>query len=440
MKIRKDSDVRKRGAGSIIKTHPLIPSSPHQHSSNIAIRVNHVSKKYCKSLKRSMLYGVKDIGRNILGMSSHSENLRKNEFWALDDVSFEVKKGETLGIIGPNGSGKTTLLKLLNGIFWPDKGKITIKGKVGALIEVGAGFHPLLTGRENVYINAAILGMTKKEVDEKFDSIVEFADIGDFIDAPVKFYSSGMFVRLGFAVAVHCKPDVLLVDEVLAVGDMNFQVKCLQRMLKLKNNNKTIVFISHNLDAISGLCDKTTLLTNGKIIFIGDTQNAIAHYKEYTFNTESTDKDKLDHRRRRGTGDARIERVQILNKEDVENKMFKLGELMKVRVSFYAKKLICSPVFTIDIFRIDGLHSSCIDTRITEFKTQKIKGRRVVELEYLRLNLIPNSYYLTVAVYESGALVPYDLIEKARYFSVIADQHFNGNFYLEHKWRYMKDG
>jgi lipopolysaccharide transport system ATP-binding protein len=178
----------------------------------VAIKVDHISKKYCKSLKRSMLYGVTDIGRNTLGLSSHSEKLRRSEFWAVDDVSFEVKKGETLGLIGPNGSGKTTLLKMLNGIFWPDKGKITINGRVGALIEVGAGFHPMLTGRENVYINAAILGMTKK-VDEKFDAIIEFADIGDFIDAPVKFYSSGMFVRLGFAVAVHYEPDILLVDE-----------------------------------------------------------------------------------------------------------------------------------------------------------------------------------------------------------------------------------
>jgi len=181
----------------------------------IAIKVDHVSKKYCKSLKRAMVYGVTDIGRNTLGLSSHSENLRKHEFWAVDDISFEVRKGETLGIIGSNGSGKTTLLKMLNGIFWPDKGKITINGRVGALIEVGAGFHPLLTGRENVYINAAILGMTKEEVDEKFDSIIEFADIGDFLDTPVKFYSSGMYVRLGFAVAVHCEPDILLVDEVL---------------------------------------------------------------------------------------------------------------------------------------------------------------------------------------------------------------------------------
>ena len=256
-------------------THlPIYPST------DIAIKVEGVSKKYCKSLKRSMLYGIKDIARNTLGLSSHSDKLRKNEFWALDDVSFEVKKGETLGIIGPNGSGKTTLLKLLNGIFWPDKGKISIEGNVGALIEVGAGFHPLLTGSENIYINAAILGMTKKEVDEKFDDIVEFADIGDFLDVPVKHYSSGMFVRLGFAVAVHCDPDILLVDEVLAVGDSSFRKKSSERMKYfIKNGNKSIVIVTHNMQTVEALADKVILLNHGKKIISGKANDVIAQYE-----------------------------------------------------------------------------------------------------------------------------------------------------------------
>jgi lipopolysaccharide transport system ATP-binding protein len=254
---------------------PFNPST----SDSFAVRVEGVSKKYCKSLKRSMLYGIKDIARNTFGLSSHSDKLRKNEFWALDDISFKVKKGETLGIIGPNGSGKTTLLKLLNGIFWPDKGKITVKGKVGALIEVGAGFHPLLTGRENIYINAAILGMTKEETDKKFDAIVEFADIGDFLDVPVKHYSSGMFVRLGFAIAVHCEPDILLVDEVLAVGDANFQRKSSGRMRKLiKNKNTSIILVSHNMQTVEAIADKTILLDKGRILNIGETHKIVPQY------------------------------------------------------------------------------------------------------------------------------------------------------------------
>lgn len=293
MKIRKDSDVRKRGAGSIIETHPLILSSSHQQSSDVAIRVDHVSKKYCKSLKRSMLYGVKDIGRNMLGMSSHSEDLRKDEFWALDDISFEVKKGETLGIIGPNGSGKTTLLKLLNGIFWPDKGKIAVKGKMGALIQVGAGFHPLLTGRENVYLNAAILGMTKKEVDEKFDDIIEFADIGDFIDAPVKYYSSGMFVRLGFAVAVHCEPDILLVDEVLAVGDEGFQRKCFNKIGELRENGTTTILVSHNMHIISTFTEKVIFLNNGKSKYFNSVAEGVKEYTKLFISKEDLGIEKI---------------------------------------------------------------------------------------------------------------------------------------------------
>ena len=246
---------------------------------DIAIKVDHVSKKYCKSMKRSMIYGVTDIARNSIGLSSHSEKLRKNEFWAVDDVSFEVKKGETLGIIGPNGSGKTTLLKMLNGIFWPDKGKISVLGKVGALIAVGAGFHPLLTGRENIYIDAAIMGMTKKETDVKLKDIIEFADIGDFLDVPVKFYSSGMFVRLGFAVAVHCDPDVLLVDEVLAVGDRGFQNKCFNKIGELKKNGTTTILVSHNMHSVSTFTDKVVLLHEGKYKYFDNTPEGITEYE-----------------------------------------------------------------------------------------------------------------------------------------------------------------
>ncbi len=277
-------------------THSPTNSSTHppiHPSTDTAIKVDRVSKKYSKSLKRSMLYGVKDIARNTFGLSSHSDKLRKNEFWAVDNISFEVKKGETLGIIGPNGSGKTTLLKLLNGIFWPDKGKITVRGKVGALIEVGAGFHPLLTGRENIYINAAILGMTKKEVDEKFDDIVEFADIGDFLDAPVKHYSSGMFVRLGFSVAVHCEPDILLVDEVLAVGDKGFQNKCFNKIGELKKNGTTTILVSHNMHTISTFTEKVIFLNNGKAKYFKTVAEGIKEYANLFINKENLGLEKI---------------------------------------------------------------------------------------------------------------------------------------------------
>lgn len=251
---------------------------------DLAVSVEHVSKKYCKSLKKSMLYGMQDIGRNLLGRSSNSHVLRNEEFFAVDDISFKLKKGETLGILGVNGSGKSTLLKMLNGIFWPDKGRITINGKMGALIEVGAGFHPALTGRENIYINAAILGMSKKEVDEKFDDIVKFADMDEFIDVPVKHYSSGMFVRLGFSVAIHCEPDVLVVDEVLAVGDSHFIEKCQERIREMLKRGVTLVLVSHNLRLIATMCSRGILIHNGKQLIDADINEAIRRYEDLLLN------------------------------------------------------------------------------------------------------------------------------------------------------------
>src|SRR3989338_1147634 len=238
-------------------------------NSDVLIKVEGVSKKYCRSLKHTMVYGMTDIGRNIMGLSSRPAELRPAEFWAVKNVSFEIKRGETLGLIGPNGSGKTTLLKMINGIFWPDKGKITVKGRVGALIAVGAGFHPQLSGRENIYINGAILGMTKDEIDKKFDVIVDFANIGDFLDTPVKHYSSGMHVRLGFSIAVYSDADILLIDEILSVGDISFQAKCANRMKELDEKGITKIFISHNLNSVQLLCDKTIYLKKGIVQYIG---------------------------------------------------------------------------------------------------------------------------------------------------------------------------
>lgn len=253
----------------------------------IAISVEHLSKKFCRYLRKSMTYGIQDITKNFFRMSTKSDKLRKDEFWAVDDVSFEVRRGETLGLIGPNGSGKSTVLKMLNGIFLPDRGRIEMRGKAGALIEIGAGFHPMLTGRENIYVNGAILGMSKKELDKKFKDIVEFADIGDFLDTPVKNYSSGMLVRLGFAVAAHCEPDILLVDEVLAVGDMGFRAKCYNRIAELMRTC-AVVFVSHNMPAIGRICSKCLVLNNGHTIFQGATEEAIQQYLSLFQEQEAT--------------------------------------------------------------------------------------------------------------------------------------------------------
>ncbi len=216
------------------------------------IKVDGVSKKFCRSLKKSLWYGLQDLGNELRGRR-HGGNgqLRADEFWAVQDVSFELRRGECLGLIGHNGAGKTTLLRMLNGLIKPDQGRIEIRGKVGALIALGAGFNPILTGRENIYTNASVLGLSKRQVDAKLDEIIDFSEIGDFIDAPVQNYSSGMSVRLGFSVAaVLIEPDVLFLDEVLAVGDIGFVIKCLNTMRRLTANS-AVVFVSHNMQFIS---------------------------------------------------------------------------------------------------------------------------------------------------------------------------------------------
>jgi len=402
-------------------THKPTNSSTHKPispSTDTAVKVEGVSKKYCKSLKRSMLYGIKDIARNTFGLSSHSDKLRKNEFWALDDISFEVKKGETLGIIGPNGSGKTTLLKLLNGIFWPDKGKISVKGKVGALIEVGAGFHPLLTGRENIYINAAILGMTKEETDKKFDAIIEFADIGDFLDVPVKHYSSGMFVRLGFAVAVHCEPDILLVDEVLAVGDINFQNKCLNKISEIQEKT-SIIIVSHNINTIKLMCDRCLLLLKGEQRKIGNVDEIIEDYSKNIFNFIESKNYKSDH----------ID-IGILDKNN-KNKNFLFIEeeyifKIKIKKLFLKKGLLISFSFV----NLTNKYSQRVEIKDFSHMFGEIKEHNF-RFVLKRLSLPPGKYTIRIAISDGIFINRIIFIENTIYFTVLEGENKFINYMIE---------
>jgi lipopolysaccharide transport system ATP-binding protein len=265
-----------------------------RRTGEVLVKVDGVSKKFCKSLKRSLWYGVQDVAAELnpfarkRGQKESSEELREGEFWAVNDVSFELRRGECLGLIGHNGAGKTTLLKMLNGLIKPDRGHIEMRGRVGALIALGAGFNPVLTGRENIYVNAAILGLSKKEVDSKIDAIIEFAEIGEFIDAPVQSYSSGMQVRLGFAVATSLEPDVLILDEVLAVGDVAFRFKCSERISKLLTRC-AVIFVSHTESHISQLCNRAFLLNYGKCKFQGRPSDCLHEYSLLRKkNTQST--------------------------------------------------------------------------------------------------------------------------------------------------------
>ncbi len=232
-------------------------------NTEILVVVKNVSKKFSLNLRTSMMYGLKDLGKTMLGIPYDSSQLREKEFWAVKDISFQLRRGECLGLIGRNGAGKSTLLKLLNGLIRPDEGSITMHGKVGALIELGAGFNPLLSGRENVYNNGQLLGFSRKEVEERFNAILEFAEIGKFIDSPVQNYSSGMKVRLGFAIAAQMEPDILLIDEVLAVGDMGFVLKCFNKMDVLRSKT-AMIFVTHGLSQVSRMCTDICIMNEGK--------------------------------------------------------------------------------------------------------------------------------------------------------------------------------
>ncbi|MFH4964286.1 ABC transporter ATP-binding protein [Gaetbulibacter sp. M235] len=261
-----------------------------KHTNNeqeLLVKVEGLSKKFCKDLKTSLWYGIKDLITGVRG-NKHERLLRPKEFWAVKDISFELKRGECLGLIGHNGAGKSTLLKILNGLINPDAGKATIKGRVGALIELGAGFNPILSGRENIYNNGAILGFTRKEIDGKLEAIIDFAELREFIDMPVQNYSSGMKVRLGFAVAAQMEPDVLIIDEVLAVGDLGFILKCFKRIDTILPHT-AIVFVSHNMPMISRICNQVILMEKGLVHYQGEnvSRGIDLYYHKFMTNEDS---------------------------------------------------------------------------------------------------------------------------------------------------------
>lgn len=396
---------------------------------DVLIRVESTSKKYCRSLKRSMIYGISDICRNAVGMSSKSHKLRKNEFWALDNISFELKKGEVLGIIGPNGSGKSTLLKLLNGIFWPDKGQISIRGRVGALIEVGAGFHPLLTGKENIFLNGAILGMTKDEIRNKFDDIVNFSGIGEFLDTPVKHYSSGMFVRLGFSIAAHCEPDVLLVDEILSVGDINFQAKSKKKIMELLDKGTAIVLVSHNLNLINNLCKKTVLINKSSPCILGKTSDIIEKYREIVWGNNKNFENY-------GTGDITIGSIDVLNNEFRKSYDFRKDEQIILKFNYHAENEIEDPVFTLGIFNDDGIQVTGIRTDNDKIMTGTFYGRGSFDLIIEKNFLLPGIYSISANVYEKRGIAFYNRVINISEFKISGSKGVFGYIDIPHKWNF----
>lgn len=330
----------------------VMGTNPLAMPESCVLQVRGVSKKFCRTLKRSMLYGVGDLLRAFVGVIPRRENLRKDEFWAVQDVSFDLQQGEVLGVIGLNGAGKSTLLRTLNGIIPPDAGYVAIRGKIGGLIAVGAGFHPHMTGRENIFLNGTILGMTRAEIQSKLESIIDFAEIGEFIDAPVSTYSSGMYVRLGFAVAIHCEPDILLIDEVLAVGDLSFQNKAMKKVMALKEKAKAVIFVGHNLSYVSLLCDRIIVLDKGKAVFTGETMEGIAKYHSIARNLSLKAYKEDEHSIL--LDDISFSRAGIVDSSGEMSRKWEFGQDMTVTYEFRANRTIRKPLLYIGIIPMMG--------------------------------------------------------------------------------------
>lgn len=297
--------------------------------------IGHQSQERYTSLRDVLTSGAKNFGKRLLHPFKNAQSGlvtgdETEEFFALKDVSFEIKRGDRVGIIGRNGAGKSTLLKILSRITEPTSGRIEIEGRVASLLEVGTGFHPELTGRENIFLNGAILGMTKVEIKSKFDEIVDFAEIEKFLDTPVKRYSSGMYVRLAFAVAAHLEPEILVVDEVLAVGDSSFQKKCLGKMEEVSSEGRTVLFVSHSMQAIRALCSRGIVLADGSAVADTDTESAIVSYNQQSRSVDFGPKVAVNNERlRRGTGNARFTAIEVVDSEGQVNCSFARGETIR---------------------------------------------------------------------------------------------------------------
>lgn len=384
---------------------------------DVVIRVEELGKRYRigerqqnRSLRDSLVDTVSAAPRRLLaGKSPHLENAH---IWALQDVSFEVRQGEVLGIIGRNGAGKSTLLKILSRITKPTRGCVKMRGRVGSLLEVGTGFHPELTGRENIYLNGAVLGMKKTEIDCKFDEIVAFAEVEKFLDTPVKRYSSGMYVRLAFAVAAHLEPEILIVDEVLAVGDAAFQQKCLGKMSDVASGGRTVLFVSHNMNAIRRLCPRALLLTQGQLVAAGHTDDIVNRYLAGAARYDAKTWIDVSKASRQGTGQAHVTALCFRSDDEAQNfQPYPRGPLdVTLRVQSDAARAIGS--FAVTLYDKHGTKLVNADTMALGQTVTLQKGETVVRLRIAGLYLNPGLYQLGWWIGDTFGRV-FDFVESA---------------------------
>lgn len=375
---------------------------------DIAISVEHLAKRFRlyherhQSLKATVLSG----GRS-----------RYEEFWALDDVSFEVRRGESFGIVGSNGSGKSTLLKCLTGILSPDRGTLAVNGSISALLELGAGFHPELSGRENIYLNGAILGMGKKIIDQRFDSIVAFSGLERFIDSPLKNYSSGMHAKLGFSVAIHAEPEILIVDEVLSVGDEAFRRKSGERISEMRANGATIVFVSHGLGQVRSLCDRVMWLEKGVVRHVGAADEVLAEYVESATEAPAAN----PHGARWGTGEIRFSSIELFDSNGESVTSLRPGEPADFRLRWSTSEPVPRPTLSFTLFSAEGAEVAGLNTSDRDGLPAVMEGSGEIRVQLATLPLVPGIYDLSVSFAGSERPKPYDLWFKPFRFEMRTD-------------------
>jgi ABC-type polysaccharide/polyol phosphate transport system ATPase subunit len=419
-----------------------------------AIQVTNVTKVYRRYLRQKQFATLK----SALLKGSLIRDLQPDEtFPALRGVTFSVAKGATFGIIGRNGSGKSTLLKCVAGITRPNDGTIAVDGRISALIELGAGFHPEISGRENVFINGIMLGLSKREIQRRFDEIVEFAELKDFIDAPVKTYSSGMYMRLGFSVAIHVDPDVLLIDEVLAVGDQAFTVKCLDKFGDFRRRNKTILLVTHSLDLVEKFCDRALWLDKGKTLAEGEPRRVVASYLMDVQKSEEQELAKAEAalvaqaeepqapqdmfkatEGRWGSREVEITDVTITGANGQSSHVFQSGEAIHVRLKVRAHQTIRDFVFGFGLFNADGVCCYGTNTNIETFEPSEISGDGEVHFKIGRLDLVEGTYKIDVAAHKLDGY-PYDYHRLLYTFRIKSRAKDVGIYRPEHAWSFSSN-
>lgn len=404
-----------------------------------AIRFEKVSKQFILHHERPRSFH--ELGVNLFRRRESS----REEFWALRDVSFTVEHGQTVGLVGPNGAGKSTILKLISHILEPSSGRVDIDGKVGGLLELGAGFHPDLTGRENIYLNGSILGLKRSEIDQRLESIIEFAELARFIDMPVRNYSSGMRMRLGFAVATSFQPDILLIDEVLAVGDQAFQAKCLQRIAQMREQGVTILFVSHGLSQVRRLCQQAVWLEEGQVQAIGPADQIVIDYLSRVWKGTNiqllSEGDTSGRGRRWGSGEARVTGVEFLDATGKAHQIFQTGDTFVARIHYRSDSPVHKPTFGVAIYRDNGLHVTGPNSVLSGYEIDVIEGTGVVEYVIDALPLLPGRYEFTAAIYDQDSVHPYDHRHRAFVFEVQAGEipESEGVVYIPCRWEHCCD-